>query len=201
MRGACLLLLGGLLLAAAGCGRSSIPSASDAARAEGGGPTRSAAPSAGASAPAGSSTPSDRPRFSYLNTGDIRARAQLISGWYAIEDGSFRWIGREARAVLQVPQESTLSFQLRLFFPENHMQRAGGPVSVSVFIEDTLFAQETYAQSGPYTLYRPVPAGLLSGASANLTLRVDRAVPPAGKDKRELGVVVQGFGFVPEQTG
>ena len=179
------------LLVAAGCRQTSVPSASDAARAKAGGSAASAA--SGSPPPAGVPV---KPQFSYVNTADVRARPQLLSGWHAIEDGAFRWTEREARAVLLAPQDSPADFELRLFFPENHMRRAGGPVIVSVLIEGALFAQETYDRPGPYTLRRPVPPGTLAGPSVNVTLRVDRAVPPSDTDKRELGAVVQGFGFL-----
>ncbi len=172
------LLLFVLALSAAGCGETSVPSAGEASRA--GSPASTAG----------------KPQFSYINTGDVRAKPQLLSGWYPIEDGAWRWMGKEAQAVLLTPQESPVSFELRLFFPENHMKRAGGPVTVSVLLDGTLFAQETFSKPGNQAIHKPVPAGTLAMPATQVTLRLDRTVPPADVDKRELGAVIQGFGFL-----
>ncbi len=162
------------LLASAACGRRGAPEAEKTAgRAPG--------------APAG---------FSYINTGDLRAKPQLIAGWHSIEDGAWRWMAREAEAVVLVPRRAPANFELRLFFPPDHMSKAGGPVIVSLLLNGALFAQETYAEPGGYVLRKPVPPGILAAGAANLKIRLNRAVPPGDVDKRELGAVVQGFGFV-----
>lgn len=145
-----------------------------------------------ASAPAGNSGA----QLSYVNTGDVRARPQLLSGWYGIENASWRWMGREAEAALLVPRQAPLNFELRIVFPPDHMRKAGGPVMVSVLLNDTLFAQETYAEPGSYVIHQPVPPGILAAGTASVKIRLDRAVPPGDVDKRELGAVVQGLGFV-----
>ena len=140
--------------------------------------------------------PAREPSLAYLHAGDLRARPQLLGGWYAIEDGGWRWMGKEAHAVLQTPEESLIDFDLRLFFPENHMERADGPVTVSLLLQDSLFAQQTYSRPGPYTIRKPVPAGSLPQRATRVALRLNRVVPPTDGDQRELGAVIMGFGFV-----
>lgn len=186
MRIPLLLVLSLLLLLGGACGRSDIPSASDVPNAG----TPVAPPPAESAAPAAA-----KPQLSYLNTGDVRSKPQLISGWYSIEDAAWRWMSREARAVLLTPRESPVNFELRLFFPSEHMKRAGGPVTVSVLFDGNLFAQQKYTTPGGYTLAKPVPAGTLSSPATQVTIRLDRSVPAAGGDQRELGAVVQGLGF------
>jgi len=173
-----ILVLSPLLLLAGACSRSSIPSAE-------GGPT--------AGAPGGA--PAVKAEFSYINTGDVRAKPQLISGWHGIEDGAWRWAAREAQAVLATPRDLPVNFEMRLYFPDEHMQRVGGPVTVAVLLDGKPFVQETYPAPGPRTILKPVPAGSLSKPATSVTIRLDRAVGPSDADRRELGVVVQGFGF------
>ena len=139
--------------------------------------------------------PVSDPSLSYLHVGDLRARPQLLGRWYPIEDGGWRWMGKQAQAVLRTPQESPVDFELRLFFPKNHPQRAGGPVTVSVLLEDDLLVEKTYRAAGAYTIRQPVPPGSLPHPVTRITIRLDRAVPPTGKEQRELGAVVLGFGF------
>ena len=101
-------------------------------------------------APARSATaPVSDPSLSYLHVGDLRARPQLLGRWYPIEDGGWRWIGKQAQAVLRTPQESSVDFELRLFFPEGHMKRAGGSVAVSVLLENDLLVEQGVGGSSP----------------------------------------------------
>ena len=139
--------------------------------------------------------PVSDPSLSYLHLGDLRARHQLLGRWYPIEDGSWRWMSKEAQAVLRTPEESPVSFELRLYFPENHMKRAGGPVTVSVLLENELLVEKTYRAAGVYTIRQPVPPGSLPHPVTRISIRLDRAVPPTGEERRELGAVVLGFGF------
>lgn len=139
--------------------------------------------------------PVSDPSLSYLHLGDLRARPQLLGRWYPIEDGGWRWMGKQAQAVLRTPQESPVDFELRLFFPKAHPQRAGGPVTVSVLLEDDLLVERTYRAAGAYTIRQPVPPGSLPHPVTRVSIRLDRAVPPTGEDRRELGAVVLGFGF------
>lgn len=173
-----ILALSPLLLLAGACSRSSIPSAE-------GGPA--AGPPGGA--------PAVKAEFSYINTGDVRAKPQLISGWHSIEDGAWRWTAREAQAVLATPRDLPVNFEMRLYFPEEHIRRAGGPVTVAILLDGKPFIRETYSAPGAHTLLQPVPAGSLSKPVTGVTVRLDRAVGPSDADRRELGVVVQGFGF------
>ena len=156
-----------------------------------GGPTVAAAGSV--RAPAGG------PSLAYLHGGDLRARPQLLGRWYNIEDGGWRWMGKEAQAVLPTPEESPVSpvsFELRLYFPEDHMKRAGGPVTVSVLLENDLLVEETYHEPGGYTIRQPVTAGSLPYPATRVAIRLNRAVSPTGEEERALGAVVLGLGFV-----
>ena len=157
-------------------------------------PLASDAPTA---APARSATaPVSDPSLSYLHVGDLRARPQLLGRWYSIEDGGWRWMGKQAQAVLRTPQESPVDFELRLYFPEDHMKRAGGPVTVSVLLGNGLLVEKTYHEPGGYTIRQPVMTASLSQPATRVAVRLNRAVPPTGEEERELGAVVLGLGFV-----
>jgi hypothetical protein len=136
------------------------------------------------------------PQLSYLNMGDIRSRPQLTNGWYAIEDGAWRWMAKEAEAVLRRPAGTPVAFEMQLYFTPDYMQRAGGPVTVSVMIDDKLLTQETYVQPGGYRLAKAVPNDLLISPVARVSIRLDRVMPPRGPEQRELGLVVERLGFV-----
>ena len=134
--------------------------------------------------------------LSYLKMGDIRVRPQLGDGWYAIEDGSWRWMAKEGEVVLRPPADMPLAFEIQLYFPGDYMRKAGGPVSVSITAGDQPLAEKTYTEPGGYLLTTPVPRDRLSYPVTHVLIRLSRALPPAGDEKRELGVVVQRLGFV-----
>jgi hypothetical protein len=135
------------------------------------------------------------PKLSYLNLGDIRSKAQLGSGWYGIEEGGWRWMSKQAEAVLRVPAEPA-AFEIQLYFPPDFIARAGGPVTVSVMLDGQLLTAETYAQPGGYRLAKAVAGRQLAAQMARVTIQLDRAAPPGESDRRELGAVVSRLGFV-----
>jgi len=63
--------------------------------------------------------------LSYLQLGDIRSRAQLVSGWYAIEDGAWRWMAPGSGSHATPLPDQAVQFELQLFFPPDFMRRAG----------------------------------------------------------------------------
>ena len=140
--------------------------------------------------------PAPPPEMSELNLGDVRSKAQLVSGWYGIEEGGWRWMSKQAEAVLRVPTETAPVFEMQLFFPPDFMQRTGGAVTVSVRLDGRLLTRETYLHPGGYRLEKSVPREQLTGPDARVTFQLDRAMPPSASDQRELGAVVSRLGFV-----
>jgi hypothetical protein len=134
--------------------------------------------------------------LSYLNLGDVRSRPQLGSGWYGIEEGSWRWMAKEAEVTLRTPADTVLVFEMQLFFPDSYMRAAGGPVTVSVTAGGNTLAQEIYTEPGGHLFAKPVRRSLLTFPVTSILIRLNRAMPPTGADKRELGAVVQRLGFV-----
>lgn len=140
------------------------------------------------------------PALSYLNLGDIRTRPQLVSGWYAVEDGAWRWMAKEGEAVLRTPAGAPVNFEMALYFPPDYMQRAGGPVTVLVAIDGKPFAQEVYIEPGGHQLSKTVNGGFLRSPIAKIRITLNRWLAPSGSEQRELGAVVERLGFVSVQT-
>ena len=136
--------------------------------------------------------------LSYLHLGDIRSRAQLGSGWYAVEDGAWRWMSNQAEATLRpLPIAGPQQFELQLFFPPDFMTRAGTPVAVSVRLNGHPFATSFYYEPGGHTVAKLVPPELLTQPVTGVSIRVSPSIRPTSTDLRTLGAVVQGLGFVP----
>lgn len=140
--------------------------------------------------------PESLPEQPYLKTGDLRSKPQLLSGWYPIEDGAWRWMAKQAEVVLHTPAEPGLSFEMQLFFPPGYMQSAGGPVTVSVRVNDKPLTKLSYVTPGSYRLTAMVPAGLATFPTSTVNIRLNRVLPLSGSERRELGAIVTELGFV-----
>jgi len=135
-------------------------------------------------------------QWPYLKMGDLRSKPQLVSGWYPIEDGAWRWMAKQAEVVLRTPADPAMSFEMDLFFPPGYMQNAGGPVTVSVRVNGKPLTRRSYFAPGSYHLAAEVPAGLTSFPTSTVSIRLNRALPPSGSELRELGAIVTQLGFV-----
>jgi hypothetical protein len=147
-------------------------------------------------------TEEEAPRMaSTVSMGDPRSEPQLVSGFYTIEQGSWRWTARQFTIVLRPPfgaaeKGAVLKMQLAVPQPVIAQLRA---ISLSATVNGHLLPPETYTKPGPYTYKRDVEAGLLAGESAKVEFELDKAVPPVmGGDLRELGIVAQSIGLEPK---
>jgi hypothetical protein len=153
---------------------------------------------AGCSRPQDAQTAEPPPRpeaqYSYAQANDLRVTPQLVSGWYPVEDGGWRWMAGEAKVLLRTPQPAT-QFEVRLTLPKGRI-KATGPVKFSVILNDQTLAEETYSADDSYTLTKSIPPGMVTNSPTHVILRVDKPVPPVpGGDQRELGAIIIGVGF------
>jgi hypothetical protein len=70
-----------------------------------------------------------------------------------------------------------------------------GVVTLIASVNGKQLAPETYSAAGTYTYERDVAGELLQGKSAKVDFALDKALPPAGGDLRELGIVVLSAGL------
>lgn len=133
-------------------------------------------------------------RFSYIATADLRAAVQLGPGWYQIEEGAWRWMGREATVYLRRPPGGNPLFEARLYVPPNLLKTVG-PTSLEILLNGGLLTREKISQPGEYVIRHSVSAEQLGGEIIRVDLKLDRAMPPSEVDKRELGAVVTALGL------
>jgi hypothetical protein len=143
-------------------------------------------------------TDEEAPRMaSALHMGDPKAEAQLVSGFYGIEQGAWRWTQRQFAVVLRPPFGSAAkgaTLQLRLTAPPVVIKKLK-TISLSATVSGSALPPETYTQPGDYTYTRAVPASLLTGEAVRVDFQLDKAMPPNSSDLRELGVVVVSVGL------
>ena len=137
---------------------------------------------------------------STVHTADPRVAAQLISGFYGIEDNAWRWTAGKFSVLLRPPRTSAQKgaiLQLKFALPDpiiNPLKR----ISISATVNGTALPAETYTKSGEYTYARDVPPNLMAGEAVKVEFAMDKALPPSSADQRELGLVVSVVGFEPK---
>jgi len=135
-----------------------------------------------------------KPLYTYAQMNDLRVAPQLGMGFFAIEEGGWRWMAKESRLVLRAPEGPRAQFEVRLTLPKGQVSSLG-PMALSVLFNDKPFADTTYTVDGDYTFTKDVPPGALTQAPVHVTLRWNKARPPGGGDARELAAVIVGIGF------
>ena len=123
---------------------------------------------------------------------DPRAQMQLVSGFYGMEQGAWRWTKQRFSALLRPPAgaaQKGATLTLRLSVPDVVISRLQS-VTLTGSVNGQALPPETYDHAGPYAYTRDVPAELLGGESAKVEFQLDKVMPPAPPDLRELGVVV-----------
>jgi len=136
---------------------------------------------------------------SVVATADPHAVKQLLSGFYGVEQNSWRWSAARFSVLLRPPRTAAKNgavLQLKFTIPDVAFPRLKG-VSLSAYVNGTALTPESYAKAGQFIYSREVPANLLTGDVARVDFSLDKTIPPTAADRRELGVVVSVVGFQP----
>ncbi|MGA1996121.1 MAG: hypothetical protein ABSH45_10120 [Bryobacteraceae bacterium] len=125
---------------------------------------------------------------------------QLVSGFYPIENNSWRWTGKQFSVLLRPPTAAAQRgavLSLEFSVPDPVIQTLHA-VTLKASVEGTALPPETYTKSGAYTFKREIPASAISGESVRIDFALDKAMPPAGAERRELGVVAVSVSLGPK---
>jgi hypothetical protein len=127
-----------------------------------------------------------KPTLSAIPMGSPESDAHILSGAYQIEDGQYRWIGREAKFLLK-PQRAQMDAYAILYIPDMAPAR-----TVTLEWDGKTVATMTYSKAGLYTLEaKGLPTGAGDGV---LTVRCDKTFQASG-DTRELGLILREAGL------
>ena len=143
----------------------------------------------------------DVPRLaSAVPMNNAKLEPQLVSGFYSIENGSWRWTAKQFSVLLRSPataaqRGAVLSFEFSVPDPVIRKLHA---VTLKASVEGKPLTPETYTKSGPYTFKRDIPASSIAGESVRIDFALDKAMSPAGGDRRELGVVASSVALSPK---
>jgi hypothetical protein len=132
-----------------------------------------------------------------VHVADPRASPQLLSGFYDVEQGSWRWTGKKFSVVLAIPENVSrkqISLVFKMAVPEPVIQKLKS-VTLTASVNGVALAPEIYRRPGEYVFTREVSAKALGGASAQIDFALDKVLPAGANDSRELGLVATSIGF------
>lgn len=131
-----------------------------------------------------------------LNMADPRAPKQLVKGFFPVEGGG-RWTTRTFSATLKPPPTAARKgavLVLRFGIPGPSMERLHS-IQIAATVNGVELAAGEYTKAGEYSYIRNVPAAAFRGDAATVDFTLDKALPPDGTERRELGVVAITVGF------
>ena len=137
---------------------------------------------------------------STVRASEISQEPQLLDGFYSIEANAWRWTAKQFRVVLRPPigaAQSGATLVMALTVPQVAIDHAKS-LTLSASIEGTPLPPETYTKAGQYEYKRDAPASALSKPAVRIQFSLDNAMPPAGAERRELGIIVASVGLQPK---
>ena len=138
--------------------------------------------------------------LSSFKMGDEAAQAQLLKGFYVVENNSWRWTAGSFTVLLKPPMASaqkggtlTLSFSVA-----DIVIKKLKTVTLTASIGTTKLKPQTYSQAGSATYTVDVPADLLAKETVTIDFELDHYLPPGSVDLRELGLIATAVGLEPK---
>ena len=135
---------------------------------------------------------------STLYAADPNVASHFSKGFYDVEENSWRWTGKDFSVELSPPLHSDqkgAQLVVHLAVPDAVIKKFGS-VQLSASIEGYKLDPQTYNKAGQYTYTRDVPADKFKNDLVRADFSLDHALPPAGADIRELGIIVSEVGLV-----
>jgi len=143
-------------------------------------------------------TEEEGPRLaSVVHLSDPKIEPQLVNGFYGIEGNAWRWTAKTFVVVLRVPagaNQRGATLDLAFTVPNVVVEKLK-TVTLSAVADGHPVPPETYSQDGQFDYKRDIAPGSLPNNSVRIEFQLDKAMPPANGDLRELGVIVRSIGL------
>ncbi len=127
--------------------------------------------------------------LSTLRMNDPNAAAQLLSGFYAVENNMWRWTAGKFSVKLRTPPAAqsgaTLAFSFTI--PDVVVQKLR-TIRITASINGMELKSEEFDTPGAHVFSADVPASLLTAESVKVDFAVNKTMRPDG-DQRDLAVI------------
>ena len=140
------------------------------------------------------------PPLSDVAANDARGAAQLLSGFYDVEQSAWRWTMGKFSVILQPPPGAASNgarLIVDLSIPEPAITRRHS-VTLAASVEGLPLAPQTYTQVGQYAYSRDVPGTLLAAGPVKIDFAMDKFLAAGEIETRELGLIVRRVALVPK---
>lgn len=122
---------------------------------------------------------------------DASVAGQLISGFYDLESGAWRWTMPRFAIRFRVPagaREKGAVLRADLVLPAVLFDSTG-PVTLAVSVAGQRLDAQTMTRAGNHSLAWRIPAGEMVAETVTLDFSLDKSVPPGAVDPRVLGLI------------
>ncbi len=146
------------------------------------------------------SDPSARAASS-LDMGDPASDAQLLTGFYGVEENAWRWTAKNFSAVLKPPpgsDQNGANLTLRVYVSPGQLE-ALGPMTLRGDMNGYPLGPRVFQTPGRYVYSERAPAQALRAGLVLVNFELDKAANGVKVDRRELGVVVSFVGLEVEK--
>ena len=123
-----------------------------------------------------------------------------MSGFYEVEQNSWRWTKRSFSVRLRPPVDSErngATLTLKFVIPDVILERLKS-LTLTASVNGASLPPETYSKAGEQVYAREVPGKSLTGKLVTVDFTLDKALQPSPSEQRELGVVVSSIGLEPK---
>lgn len=118
----------------------------------------------------------------------------LLQGWHSVEEGGWRWTDRRFSVLLRPknPDARTLRLSVAVLDIMLHNRRS---LTLSAKVNGVPLPPETFTRTGRCVYTRVLPDAAGARGEYLVEFELDGAIPPAGLEERELGLIVSSVGI------
>jgi hypothetical protein len=132
-----------------------------------------------------------------IRVADPKVATRLVKGFYSTDNQYWRWTAREFSIILNPPKgagQKGAVLVLRYAIVEAVLASAK-TMELSIAVDGVALPRQHYDKPGQFTLRLDVPPEAFRYDPVRVDFTLDKALPPSGREVRELGMIVSEVGF------
>jgi hypothetical protein len=138
------------------------------------------------------------PLASVVRMSEPRTALQLVSGFYSLEYGAWRWTKGEFSVTLYPPAGAAQKgavLEMKFTVPEVFIVKLGQS-TLHCRVNGHVTEPEIISKAGEVTYRRTIPAAALGGEAVTFDFRLDKFFAAGQVEERELGLIVSSVGLL-----
>jgi hypothetical protein len=136
-------------------------------------------------------------RSNMIRVADPRVATRLVKGFYSTDNAYWRWTAREFSIILNPPKGAAQRgavLVLRYAIVEGVLANLK-TMDLSIAVDGVTLPRQHCDKPGQFTLRLDVPPEALRFDPVRVDFTLDKALPPTGREVRELGIIVSEVGL------